>query len=166
MRKQKIFALLVSLSVFAAGAVLLGFLVFKPETTNGPGANQSIKQSVPLTGEEKKLLKIPPQGAPETEKAAHFALLQRLARTTDFLDLSTCFGNPLAFRVQNGAAFVLKNNDSLPHTLQISPQHIYTVPARDEREIVAQFGFGPGVYGYGCDDSPDARGILFVTDKL
>lgn len=120
-------------------------------------------QGKDLSADEKALLRTPQKGATEAEKAAHFAVVNRLARTAEFLDLSACFGNPLSFRVVEGATFTVKNNAAVAHTLQISPKYIYTIPAKGERKLVAKFGFGPGVYGYGCDDSPDARGILLVT---
>jgi len=155
--------------VLVGVAVSLGVAILKGptgHTRESKGERSAVALTAPrrdLSADEKILLKTPPQSASETEKAAHFAVVNRLARTTEFLDLSTCFGNPLAFRVQEGAIFTIKNNDTVEHTLQISQKYLYTVAAKGERKLTANFGFGPGVYGYGCDNSPDARGILFVT---
>lgn len=159
------------LFVLVGIAVSLGVVLLKGLAgSKGVGERESFAAPAPstaqqreLSADERALLKTPPQGATETEKAAHFAIVNRLARTAEFLDLSACYGSPLSFRVVEGAEFSVKNNDTVAHTLQISPEHIYTVPAKEEKKLTAQFGKGPGVYGYGCDNSPDARGILFVV---
>lgn len=161
MRKHKKFIAGFFLLLLISIASVLGFLILKmPKNSE---QSPPTKKQRELSEDEKTLLKTPQKDASEEKKSAHFAVVQRLAKRTEFLDLSACYGDPLAFRAHEGTKFSVKNNDAVSHTLQISPEHIYTIPAKGAREITAQFGFGPGVYGYGCDDSPEARGILFIV---
>jgi plastocyanin len=98
----------------------------------------------------------------EREKKAHFELVAPLSIEADVLDISACLGDPLVLRVEGGTTFTVRNKDSKEHTIQISEKLQFTVSPGKTKEIKADFGFGRGVYGYGCDNSPSAAGIFFV----
>ncbi len=116
-----------------------------------------------LTPAEQEVLKTPQRNATEAERKAHFEKVIPLAKEAEFLDISTCLGDPVVMRIKQGGKFTVRNNDTREHIIQMNEKLQFAVPAEGSKEITADFGFGPGTYGYGCDNSAGAAGIFFVN---
>ena len=75
---------------------------------------------------------------------------------------------PLVFQVRPKASFIIKNGDSIEHKMY----HAYwkedpiIIPANSMGEVKitdTRYGDLSGIYGYGCDRSGEADGVLFIT---
>lgn len=133
----------------------------EPPRLSSEGVTRSFPRN--LTPQERAALVTPARDASDEEKRRHFDLVVPLATRAEFLDITDCLGNPIVFEATQDRGFSVKNSDDENHTLQLSEERFYTVPAGGTKDIVADFGFGPGVYGYGCDNSTGAAGVILVT---
>lgn len=148
-------------------AVMLGYMIFqqsRPKSTDRiekAGAAQALFQD--LADKERAVLNVPSQDSTQEEKQQHFELVLRIAKEADYLDISQCIPSPVVFKVKNDERFTVKNPDAVEHTIGLDPDHIFSVPAQSTKTIVADFGHGAGLYGYGCDASTKAVGLFLVA---
>ena len=151
-------------------AIVLGLKVYHKSTDSVVVESRSGNQSADVavaegderTLAEKEALQTPPKGASEAAKKAHFEKVIPLAVESDTLDVGKCIGKPVVLKVKAGAAFTVRNNDERDHTIQMSDKLQFIIPAHGTKMITPEFDYGPGVYGYGCDNSQSAAGIFFV----
>lgn len=141
-------AILVLLGV----AVYMGYLLI-PEREVGDGSDLNREEAV---------LIFPEEGASEEVREAHFDLAQSMAQQSDTLDITGCNVDPLVLEVVAGDSVTVVNGDSEPHTLTIEQE--YEVAANSEQEVVFDFSYGVGLYGYGCDEGPIGAGIFIVVE--
>ena len=114
-----------------------------------------------LTALEIQAISPPLEGSYE-EREEHLELAIKLARETASLDIKDCFGDPVVFKAKLGQEFTIKNLDSEDHIIAFNREHIFHIPALSEASIIAEFGFGSGVYGFSCDESLNATGMVLV----
>lgn len=168
---------LIFLVILVVIAGVLGYLIYqksislpkKEPAQSQPAANNSQAKSersdaATLTDEEKEVLNPPSQGANEAEMKKHFELVQKLAKEPDFLEVAKCEVRPVVTRLRNSKTFQVRNQDSIDHTIVVDKDHTYSISAGSTQTIPVDFGHGAGVYGFGCDDSTSAVGMLFVTE--
>jgi len=118
-----------------------------------------------LTEEERTALDFPDQESTESERQQHFALAESLAVRTGTLNLSGCHPDPLVLQIEIGETLIVQNSDAYEHLLFIDPDRVFAVPGGGEIAVIADFGKGSGLYGYGCDPVPEPVGILLITPK-
>ena len=114
-----------------------------------------------LTAAEIQAINPPLEGS-YAEKEEHLELAIKLAAETESLNIKDCFGDPVVFKTKLGQQFTIKNLDSEDHLIAFNKDHIYHLPALGEATITAEFGFGSGVYGFSCDESSNATGMVLV----
>ncbi len=122
------------------------------------------ESSAPTSGAE-TVLTHPSANASQEEKNVYFDLVRNHAQTADALVLkSGCTPVPLVISLQLKKTFVIKNSDTVNHTIVFNKDHIYAVAAGTYKEVTADFGsIGAGIYQYGCDGSSEAVGIVLVS---
>ena len=173
-------------------AVVLGYFVYQKITTGGTTTplNQEVSQmpvegvvdgsqeattdraAVPipsedptLTADERAVLNPPASGSPEGDFQAHFALAQRTATEANMLTMSAgCRMNPVILKAQNETTVLVQNQDTVAHTIVFNGTLTYPVPAGGEVSLPIGFEKGVGLYGYACDASASAAGMILVTE--
>lgn len=115
-----------------------------------------------LTPDEKAALAPPAQNASQDQQKQFFDLVSKTAKTSDALDISQCKPNPVVMKVKYGGTFPAKNTDSVPHRIVFDKDHVYTIPANGQTAVEVNFGKAAGIYGYGCDSTNYAVGMLFT----
>lgn len=118
-----------------------------------------------LTAEEKAVLIPPGPNDSEQKRKEHFALVERLAKEAEYLDITDCKSIPVVLRAKKGSEIQLRNTSKVDHALVIDKDHVYTVPAEKTLKVKADFGKGAGVYGYGCDKSTGATGMMLIYEQ-
>ena len=160
-------------------AVALGFLIYRKQmpsisrqpSPTSPTTGQMPSESVSdetakreLSAEEQAALTPPSRDASSAEQQDFLTLISRLAKESKFLDISGCFANPLVFRVKFKSSFTARNSDKVDRVIVFDEKNQFIVPAQETKEIKADFGKGPGIYGMGCDSSTGARGMFLITE--
>ena len=160
--------LIVSLIIIAA---ILGVIIYlaggnlpnKSGGTNNKSQNSSLLSSNnDIVGEEAEVLSFS-SDMTEEQKLKHNELVGKLAKEGPSVNVTGCKPSPLVYKLKDGSTITLRNDDSVEHIIMIDPAHIYTAKAKSLTKIVADFGQGPGNYGYKCDDSQGAAGVFLVT---
>lgn len=160
----------ISLSVIlVVTAVGLGYAIYQRQALNQPQTN--VEQAFtpiphtlpPPTVDEELVLDFPDPSAPKEEQKKHFDLVSQLAENVDYIDIGKCRPSPLVVRIKNKDPVTFKNSDELQHSVPLSPEQVLTISAGGKESIIVNFEFGPGVYGYTCDASYKAVGVILVT---
>lgn len=154
-------------------ALVLGYLLFQfPQVSNF--LNKSLefmqrevkdeKTSNEFTADEKKVLIIPNNDSTDKEKADHSKLVEKLAKEVDTVVVKDCLPIPLALKIKIGESFKIRNDGKATITIAVNKDNINEIAAGETKSFKADFGFGPGVYGYACNSSDATSGIFFVTE--
>lgn len=159
-------------------AIALGCLIYQKKKSQPPismkegnvVSNNQQANSYPLpedlTDEERALFPPPANDSSEAEQREFHNKVSIAAKDTGSLDITRCERPvPLVLKLTEDQKFTLVNNHTDERELVIDPEHIYKVPAGGETALEADFGKGPGIYGYGCGQSGRAVGILFIVPK-
>ena len=133
--------------------LVVGYMIF-----GGKGGEQSSDTGANVMD----VLKTPGPNASTAERQKHFELALSAAQAATTLQITSCKSNPTVLRTKNGSTFKVKNNDAVEHVLLFDKDHIYKLGANSTTSIKADFGRGAGLYGYGCDKSSEAAGLIFV----
>ncbi len=166
-RKQGKWKIIILVSI----AILLGIAIFNQQkgkfSNNNYGSSPAPSvqpQLLPsnLTDDEKFILFPPPADASKSAKEKHAQIVAKLAKEGDFIEIKNCQPTPLVLQVKQGSKFTIKNDDSIAHNFIIDEEHQYKVPANGNLEIVAQFKYGTGDYGYICQGT-GLTGFLHVA---
>lgn len=104
----------------------------------------------------------PPITGSFKEREDHLELADKLARETASLDIVECFGEPIVFKTKLGQEITIRNLDNEDHIIAFNKNNVHILPANGRINITADFGFGSGIYGYNCDSSEKATGMVFV----
>lgn len=114
--------------------------------------------------ESEQILTPPAPNASPEEGKAYFNFVQGRAQAADALTVGEkCITSPLVMKLQLKKSFVIKNTDTADHVISFNKEHIYTIPAGKAKNVVADFGHDAGIYGYGCDSTPGAAGMVLVA---
>lgn len=140
-------------------AILLGVAIFnqqKAKLSQNNSALSSLSSTQPrllstsLSDDEKFILFPPSADASKSAKKKHAQIVAKLAKQNDTLEIKDCQPTPLVLLIKQGSKFTIKNDDSTAHNFVIDEEHQYKIPANGSLEIVAQFKYGTGDYGYVC----------------
>ena len=118
-----------------------------------------------LTAEEAEVLQRSGQDTSSEEKRLYFELVQSIAQSAPYLDVSKCvIVQPVVFRVRQGESFSVRNDDTIEHTISLLAGEQFTVPAEGTIDVSPDFQEGPGVYGYRCDTVSSDVGLFLVSE--
>ncbi len=118
------------------------------------------------TQEERWLIEQFPQHETENkDRMTHTALVVALAQHTDAIIISAqCAIWPAVHHVYSGTQVSFKNVDNVAHTIAINEDYTFAIPAHSTHNVLPpQNPVGDGIFGYGCDESGRASGILYVS---
>ena len=152
------------LGALVVAAIVLGYILIK-----GSGGKEKTPESettapaASLLEEEQKVLATPPPDASNEEKDRHFQLALKLATEAEALDVTGCQSKPVVMKTTQKGVRV-KNNDAVDHEIVFDAEKRFKIPAEGSVNLTGLFDKGPGLYGYGCDSSPTATGLFFVTE--
>lgn len=140
-------------------AAFLGVAIFNqqkikssPSPTVSPTPSPQLRPLPPnLTDDERFILNPPNEDASRSAKQQHAKTVAKLAKVGNTLELNDCQPTPLVLEVKQGSEFKIKNNDTTPINIIFDEEHVYKIPSNGDLEILAQFKYGPGDYGYVCD---------------
>jgi len=135
----------------------------EPRVEQSSFINPSLDE-LDLSEEEKKALSFPNMDASDQEKQSHSELVKSIATSSPYLDISGCVvAEPIVFKIKQGETFTVRNGDDVAHAMVFDKEHRFDVAPRNTKNIVADFGHGPGIYGYACDLIPRIMGLILVT---
>lgn len=176
--------------VLVVAAVGLGYIIYKEDTSSSAPANQQqqnqVQQNQPQAGDSQQaptitpedieiedmeqarqeVLSTPGPNAPDEERQRHFALATRLAENSETLDITGCSAEPVVLQRTFGSTINIENSDSSSHTILFGPDMTIDVPANGTADLAvdeSNFQNGPGLYGYGCDNSSQAVGLMLIS---
>ncbi|MDZ4285296.1 MAG: hypothetical protein U1A23_00005, partial [Candidatus Sungbacteria bacterium] len=110
-------------------------------------------------------VKLPALSADEQavlKSASDLKLVERLAKESSVLKITQCRPTPIVLKVKVGNAIMIKNDDSVEYIMSFG-EKIITLKANETTEIPSSFTKGGGVFGYGCNGSQGAVGIVFAV---
>jgi len=166
MQKQ----LSIVLVVLGGIAIVLGYLVFQQQEVFSLDSTKEVssqleKEEYPSYTSLDEILNFPGDDVPLDVKQLHFELAQSIAEEAKVLEMGTdCVMNPVVLQVQQGEILRVDNTDTIQHELVVSPEYIYLVPAGQSKQLTVDFGKGPGLYGYSCDQHTVPTGIFLITE--
>lgn len=100
----------------------------------------------------------------DEEKFCHYQYAISQAKNVTTVDISGCDPDPVVLGTKEAAIFKVVNNDPEKRRIVFDPEHSYQIQAKSSMNIKADFGNGPGLYGYGCDlGKGGATGMIFVA---
>lgn len=154
------------LAVLILGAAVMGYLLYQKMglKINQPPVVGLGKGTEP-TSEERAVLNYPGADVSEAEWTNFLVLVAKLAVETNTITIGAdCSVSPVVTKTPlvAGKKFTLRNTDSVPHTISFNNPPNYTVPAGGTAQLPVDFGGIPGIYGYGCDNSPTPVGLIQV----
>jgi len=159
--------LTVSIIVLAVIALVLGYVLWRqarPAVAPALSTEILLESTSPgASNTQFDVLNPPSPDASPDEHARFFEEVQRLAREADFVDISDCTPNPQVLQVKYGSTITFRNQDTAEHTITHNPQYQFVIPPGGTKEVAADFGRGPGLYGYGCESSSGAIGMILIT---
>jgi hypothetical protein len=171
MNPKKDQVLNIVLGALVVVAVILGLTLIKNDEKKNladkltpPVSNSTATPNLNLTEEEMAVLKTPTPDSSEEERQKHFELAASLAVSTGELDLTGCDADPLVLKTGSDKKIKVVNNGNNPVEMVFDPVKRFTIPAAGFAVLSDIFDRGPGLYGYGCDASPSATGLFFVTE--
>jgi hypothetical protein len=170
-------ALKIILGVLIVAAAFLGFKIYqkqatlptavvktpatKPVTTAQPA--QTVTTKNVTTPEGQKILASQPTSASSAAEQQAFAdSVFKAAVSTTSINISSCVAGPTVSSVINDSNVLFVNDDAVEHVVVFNSENIIKVPAKSNLSVKAAFGKGPGIYGFGCDSSDKAVGMVVV----
>ncbi|MBI5134422.1 MAG: hypothetical protein HZA81_03515 [Candidatus Taylorbacteria bacterium] len=148
-------------------ALVLGYLIYvekNPGSSLGRSSSPSADKGQTVGTDVEAILNTPAVDDLEERKRQHAERVLEAAVKTDTINISTCVANPTVAMVAFGQKITFVNDDSVEHMIGFNIEDRYSVPAKSKKEIVADFEKGKGIYGYGCDASQRAIGMIVVTE--
>ena len=139
-------------------AILLAIAIFNQQKAKLSTLNSAFSPSPSaqsstypqMTDDERLILYPPAVDASKSAKQKHAQTVKKLAKEGSILEIKNCQPTPLVLQVKIGSKFIVKNSDSVAHTILIDEEHQYQIPANGNIEVTAQFKYGTGDYGYVC----------------
>lgn len=177
------------LVLLVISALVLGYLVYQRWSMSVSNSNSAVtttettqnQNSIPTaqrsnqigghtfaesTDAERQALNPPNSDtATEEEMQAHFAAIEEAAVATDTIHVGeACAISPRVSRVKLDEALVIINHDTDDHRIVFNEQLQIAVPAERKITVQPEFDQGAGIYGFGCDRSQSAVGMMLVTE--
>jgi plastocyanin len=116
-----------------------------------------------LSSDEIALMNPPRPDASQEEKTKHFEVVLKLAEDAEVLRLNDCNkATPLVLKVKPGQDLKVENSESVDHTIAISQDHTFKIPAGTTTTIKAEFGKDRGAFGYICDNIGGVVGFFLL----
>lgn len=181
MPKKLVYAGIIALAVIA---LVLGYKIYQQQigkgeqsitpnqqVNNATTPNSEVNQATPdaslsrtpSAAEISAVLNFPGPNATAEERKKHSDLVNKLGDEAgfSFLNISGCKPVPVVYRVKLGSTFKVKNTDSVDHTIYTAKK--VTIKANSEQTLNSkEIGDNLGDYGYGCDNSSGAAGIIQI----
>lgn len=151
------------LLVLLVVALVLGYFLY--EKMKGPAVVPGIGKGIEATSGERAVLNYPAAGVSEEEWKNYLIAIAKVAVETDTITIGAgCSVKPVVLKTAlvMGKTVKVKNTDSVPHTLSFNNPPNFLVAANSTTEMPVDFKGVPGIYGYGCDNSPQAVGLIQV----
>lgn len=127
------------------------------------------KRALPagLTEEERAVFSNELSSNPtDEEKNKFLALIEKAAVRTNYLNISQCAKPfPLVLQIEESEDLTVLNDDMKDHDITFSQNQSHTIGSGKRKVLKANFGMGPGIYGYSCDGSVLPSGYLFITSR-
>ncbi|MEX2028141.1 MAG: hypothetical protein WD988_01410 [Candidatus Curtissbacteria bacterium] len=126
-------------------------------TVNPGGGNTGTLQNKPgwiasLSGLEQSFFAIPAADALDEEKAGFSDLIIKNTQASDQLHIGAdCQPTPINYSVENATEVTFKNDDSLGHTITITNNERYVIPANSTATVRIGEDRRAKIAGYGCD---------------
>ncbi len=146
------------LGILVVVAIVLGGLVYKQYRPSDSGSQNQQKFSA------ENIFMTPGPDASEEEKRRHFEAVVKLAQDISVLEIGSCRPSPIAVRIKRGSSLTVKNPDGGPHVIGLDLTTTYEIKAAGDTVVTPEFAHGPGLYGFGCDNSTGTVGFFLVTD--
>jgi hypothetical protein len=158
------------LGILVIIAVVLGYKIYekkapasaKPVVTSNQSTSTPVTTNNTTVKTAAAIPKPPAAGASNTELRAWGELISKLAVPTNKLEITACKPNPAVIALDSGTSFSVTNKDSVSHILVLNPTTTFTIDAGATKSIKADFGKGPGMYAYGCDNGNEPVGVFLV----
>ena len=148
-------------------AIVLGYLIFQQQRPDSPketGSQVSTREYPSYTSSDDILI-FPDKDAPSDVRRLHSELAQSIAQEGSVLEIGgDCVANPVVLQIQQGATLKVQNTDTIQHELVVSQEYIYLIEAGQSEDLIVDFGKGPGLYGYGCDQNNISVGVFLITE--
>jgi len=139
----------------------------KMPTAPAPAPRVQPAIELPQIGLPESFPQPPAADAADEEKSDFGLLIFSVAKEVDTIDIyKNCDLSPAIVRISEGSSVKFSNKDSVPHAIRIFEELV--IPAGKEDFLVAEFKFGPGVYGIHCDSIAEnvaAKGYLQVVGE-
>ena len=111
-------------------------------------------------------LKTPGANATAEEQQKFFDHTVSVAETSTSVHLSlACATTPKVVKIfvkDGGLTFI--NDDTSPHTVVFDAKNAVTIEPKAQAKVSDVFKRGGGIYGYGCDSSSSAVGIVYMVE--
>jgi hypothetical protein len=167
------------LTVLVVAALILGYLIYEKKTApidpvdsttpvvtseeprNEKEASPAIEDK--MSAQDSAILRdYLPANATADQKNAYFALVNKYAVVTNKLDITKCATNPFVTEIKQGEQLTLINNGTEPQTIKFDSTREYTAGPNSTKVLIADFGRGPGSYGFACPNKAGISGIVVV----
>ncbi len=132
-------------------ALIIGFLIYKqkyPTKLTETSSSEVTDKTGQKLSDEQYLFSIR-NNSTEEEKQRHYQFAVNIAQSSPVLKLAECKSTPLVWRVANNSQIKIQNDNNIDVVLTFNSTHSYAVSANSSKLIKAEFGNGPGLYGYG-----------------
>lgn len=145
-------------------AFVVGYKIYQtsststPEDFTSPNAQVQNNSDAPVDD----VLVTPLRTDSDDRKKQYEELVRSKAEDADIIQIKDCKPEPLVTKVADKAPVTIRNNSTKDHIFTSYDGKESTLPAGKETKLDLTFGFGPGVYAYGCDKSAGPVGILLV----
>lgn len=130
-----------------------------PSGVNRNPVTETSRQSY-LTPEEKEAMKTPKPDDTDEVKMAFHGKVVKAAKKTNVIEISNCQPKPPVANIPYGSTFTFKNSGNTDHIVGFNKEKSYTVKKNSSVSVTAEFSIGPGIFGYGCDNSPKEVGLI------
>ena len=151
-------SLIISLAVVAV--FLLVIILINSQSTQTDVDDSSYNNDdIVLDTEINTVLDFPNVNTTEEDRSAHYDLAVSQSVAADELNITNCEPSPLVLEVVDGSEFGIKNDGNQDITIRFDIDVFFTIPAGDTLTAEANFGFGEGLYGYGCEGVPNEGGV-------
>jgi hypothetical protein len=156
------------IAVLVITAVVLGYKVYmakkSPEVSTEEVQYNTTEDQGDRNATDLMLIQTTPTvSSTEEEKMAYFDLIRSKAVVATLVDVTSCVPKPLVISAKQGSEVTLRNDDAASHRLGFDQNTFFDVPGKSTRVIKVDLGKGPGIYGYGCDNSAKLMGVFLVT---
>lgn len=156
-------------------AVFLGYQIYKQ--TRVSQVSQSQEASFPPTSGDQNmtespktqevdidtaLKQFPTSDSSEEERKKFTDYMLSIGEKTDILTITSCNPTPQISTIKKGDNLKIVNQDNVDHKLNIYQKDI-SIQANTTTTV--NVDWGPGGFGYVCDNSGRVRGIFYVTGK-